>query len=53
MYDDVGSWRLKKPFFDRMREAGIEVHPFLEVHFPIFSRRMNYRNHRKIAIIDV
>lgn len=52
MYDDVGSWRLKKPFFDRMREAGIEVHPFLEVHFPIFSRRMNYRNHRKIAIID-
>lgn len=52
MYDDVGCWRVKSTFFDRMRQAGIEVHPFLKVHFPIFSRRVNYRNHRKIAIID-
>ena len=52
IYDDVGCWRVKDSFFNRMREAGIEVHPFLKVHFPIFSRRVNYRNHRKIAIID-
>ena len=52
MYDDVGCWRVKERFFRRMREHGIQVEPFLKVHFPILSRRMNYRNHRKLAIID-
>ncbi len=52
MYDDVGCWRVKTSFFRRMRQAGIEVHPFLKVYFPVFSHRVNYRNHRKIAIID-
>lgn len=52
IYDDVGCWRVKDRFFRRMREAGIEVHPFLQVHFPIFSNKVNYRNHRKIAVID-
>lgn len=52
MYDDVGCWRVKSSFFRHMRQAGVEVHPFLKVHFPIFSRRVTYRNHRKIAIID-
>ena len=52
MYDDVGCWRVKSSFFHRMRQAGIEVRPFLKVHFPVFSRRVTYRNHRKIVIID-
>lgn len=52
MYDDVGCWRVKERFFRRMREQGVLVEPFLKVHFPILSRRMNYRNHRKLAIID-
>ncbi|MBR5803150.1 MAG: cardiolipin synthase [Bacteroidaceae bacterium] len=52
MYDDVGCWQVKSSFFHRMRQAGIEVHPFLKVRFPIFGRRVNFRNHRKIAIID-
>ena len=52
MYDDVGCWHVSKCFFRVMKEAGIEVFPFLKVHFPIFSNRVNYRNHRKIAIID-
>ena len=52
MYDDVGCWNVKSSFFNRMRQAGIEVRPFLKVRFPIFSRRVTYRNHRKIAIID-
>lgn len=52
MYDDVGCWRVKPSFFRRMHQAGIEVHPFLKVRFPVLSNRVNYRNHRKIAIID-
>ncbi len=50
--DDVGSWELKRSFFDEMREAGIEVYSFLEVHFPLLTSKVNYRNHRKIVVID-
>lgn len=52
LYDDVGCWNVKNHFFREMKEAGIEVYPFLKVYFPIFSSKVNYRNHRKIVIID-
>ncbi|MDR1408269.1 MAG: cardiolipin synthase, partial [Tannerella sp.] len=52
LYDDVGCWDVKKVFFSEMREAGIEVHAFLRVVFPIFTSKVNYRNHRKIVVID-
>ena len=52
LYDDVGSWNVKKRFFQEMRNAGIEVHAFLRVVFPIFSSKVNYRNHRKVVVID-
>lgn len=52
LYDDVGCTRVKKSFFESMRTAGIEVHAFLHVQFPRFTSKVNYRNHRKIAIID-
>ena len=52
LYDDVGSRSVKKRFFARMRRAGIEVRPFLHVKFPRFTSKVNYRNHRKIAVID-
>lgn len=52
IYDDVGSWKTKNRFFERMREEGIEVHPFMPVRFPLFTRKVNYRNHRKICVID-
>lgn len=52
LYDDVGCWNVKKSFFKEMKTAGIEIHPFLRVAFPIFSSKVNYRNHRKIVVID-
>ena len=52
MYDDVGCSGVKKAFFQQMRDAGIEVYPFLEVRFAMFTDKVNYRNHRKIAVID-
>ena len=52
IYDDVGCWRVKHRFFESMREEGIEVVPYLPVHFPSFTSRANYRNHRKMIIID-
>lgn len=52
LYDDVGSRGVGKRFFESMRREGIEVRPFLHVQFPRFTSKVNYRNHRKIAVID-
>lgn len=52
LYDDVGCNGVKKSFFERMRREGIEVFAFLHVKFPFFTSKVNYRNHRKIAVID-
>ena len=52
IYDDVGCWNVSNRFFERMREEGIEVAPFLPVRFPSFTSKVNYRNHRKIIVID-
>jgi cardiolipin synthase len=52
IYDDVGSWGLSKKFVKELRDAGVEVFPFMEVKFPLFTSKVNYRNHRKIIVID-
>lgn len=52
IYDDVACWQVSNKFFERMREEGIEVHPFMPVKFPAFTSKANYRNHRKIIVID-
>ena len=52
IYDDVGCWRVKDKFFDRMKNEGIKVKPFMPVRFPALTGKVNYRNHRKICIID-
>lgn len=52
IYDNVGSFRAKKKFFRRMEEAGVETHPFFRVNFPQLANRINWRNHRKIVVID-
>lgn len=52
IYDDVGCWKVKDSFFERMRFEGIEVHSFMPVKFPAFTGKVNYRNHRKLIVID-
>ena len=52
IYDDVGCWSVDNPFFEHMRESGIDVAPFMPVRFPQFTSKANYRNHRKMIIID-
>nr|WP_321223112.1 cardiolipin synthase [uncultured Psychroserpens sp.] len=50
-YDDVGS-KLSAKMKRKMNESGIEHHPFMPVWFSSLTGKSNYRNHRKIAIID-
>ncbi len=52
IYDEVGSWSLGKKFLSDLRLAGVEVFAFLPIRFPLFANKINYRNHRKIIIVD-
>ncbi len=52
IYDHVGSIKTSRKYFRRLAEAGIEVYPFFKVTFPFLGSRINWRNHRKIVIID-
>lgn len=52
LYDHVGSFSARSRFFKRMRDAGIDIHPFFRVTFPQLANRINWRNHRKIIVID-
>lgn len=52
IYDHIGSIHVRNRFFKEMKQAGIEVYPFFRVAFPPFATRMNWRNHRKIVVID-
>ncbi len=52
IYDHVGSFQVKNRFFNEMRKAGVEAYPFFKVTFKLFGSRLNWRNHRKIVVID-
>ena len=52
IYDHVGSFSASNSFFKKMQKEGIEVHPFFRVNFPQVANRINWRNHRKIVVID-
>lgn len=52
IYDHVGSFKAKESFFADMREKGVMALPFMKVTFPQLATRINWRNHRKISIID-
>ncbi len=52
IYDDFGSKTIRKKLVPRLIENGVEAYPFLKVHFILLANRLNYRNHRKIIVID-
>ena len=52
IYDGVGSWSLSKKYLQRLQAAEIDVFPFMPVHFGPLANRINYRNHRKIVVVD-
>jgi cardiolipin synthase len=52
IYDDVGSWRLSKKYIRSLHEAGVKIDCFIKVRFPLLTSKVNYRNHRKIVVID-
>ncbi len=52
IYDDFGSRSVRKKIVPRLKAAGVAVFPFYKVIFIALANRLNYRNHRKIIVID-
>lgn len=52
IYDGLGSISLKKDFVERMEEAGVEMLCFAKITLPLPTAKLNYRNHRKILVVD-
>lgn len=52
IYDDFGSRSIRKTIVPRLREGGVRAFPFYKIIFVALANRLNYRNHRKIIVID-
>lgn len=52
IYDDFGSRSIRKKLVPYLKAAGVYTSPFYRVKFWAFANRLNYRNHRKIIVID-
>lgn len=52
LYDALGSRYLSEKKIEQMQNAGVEIFPFFELKPWNFLNRINYRNHRKIVVID-
>ncbi|HEY9116993.1 MAG TPA: phospholipase D-like domain-containing protein, partial [Roseivirga sp.] len=50
--DGVGSLGLSNHFIKDLQKAGVQLFEFMPVLFPSFTSKINYRNHRKIVVID-
>ena len=52
IFDGIGSFSLSKSYLKKLSEIGVEAYPFLPFKFGRFFSSLNYRNHRKIIVID-
>lgn len=52
LFDDIGSRNLHVRHFKRLMDSGGEVAAFFPATLPIINPRLNFRNHRKIVIVD-
>ncbi len=52
LYDDMGSGKIGKKLLQRLKDASIEVSPVNKITFRLLANRVNYRDHRKIIIVD-
>ena len=52
IYDDFGSRGIRKGFVQELRDGGVEAFPFYKIWLIALSNRTNYRDHRKIIVVD-
>lgn len=54
IYENIANINIRPKYYKEMRKDGVEVVSFTDPKFSIFrlSALLNYRNHRKIVVID-
>lgn len=52
IYDDFGASSIRKTLVRRLNAAGVPNYPFYKIKLIALANRLNYRNHRKIVLID-
>lgn len=52
LYDHIGSSSLPRKFFKDFRVAGGQERAFFPSRIPYINFKINFRNHRKLALID-
>jgi cardiolipin synthase len=52
LYDAMGSFFLSHKYIYQLRKAGVKIFPYFNFMRPFGFHTLNYRNHRKIVVID-
>jgi cardiolipin synthase len=52
IYDSIGSYDLPASYVASLRDAGARVEPFMSTRNPLRRLQLNFRNHRKIVVVD-
>jgi cardiolipin synthase len=52
LYDGVGSWTLPRSYRQTLEAAGVSVASFTGPRAWVKKLRLNFRNHRKITVVD-
>lgn len=52
LYDDFGSSKIGKTLLKKLNTGGVQTHPVNKIRFKQLANRINYRDHRKIIIVD-
>ena len=52
LYDEIGCHKLPRRYINELREAGVRIHPFGTTRGRGNRFQLNFRNHRKITVVD-
>lgn len=52
LYDSVGGRQISKDKIEKLKGSGVKVAVFFASTVPFINFKINYRNHRKIVVID-
>jgi len=52
LYDSIGCHALPKSYLERLEQGGVEVQPFAVTRRFVNRFQVNFRNHRKLVVID-
>jgi cardiolipin synthase len=52
IYDKIANWLIPKRFYNKMKKSGVEITSLMDARFGKLGERLNYRNHRKVIVID-